>query len=161
MLKLYTVSIRGKNYDQEVLEAKLSYEEAFMTVKKYVHSHWYVPGEIPSVEDITEDQVDKFFENKEDMGFGYDIWENNVEFRPNLLLVNDGIDYDLKLFANEDDAGKAYRQEIFNRWIGVVAEDRPVESPDLLTAEMMEQFLQEVGAGSEILEIEQHELNIQ
>lgn len=161
MLKLYTVSIRGEHHNQLILEAKLSYQDAFMTVKKFVHSHWYVPEEIPSVEDITEDQVDRFFEVKEVMGFGYEIWENEVDFRPNLLLVNDGIDYDLKLFAKEEDAGKAYRQEMFNKWDDVTGEDCPVDSPDLLTAEMMERFIADAGQGSDILEVLQFELEIQ
>lgn len=161
MLKLYTVSIRGEHHNQLILEAKLSYQDAFTTVKKFVHSHWYGPGEVPSVEDITEDQVDKFFEDKEVLGFGYEIWENNVDFRPNLLLVNDGIEYDLKLFAKEEDAGKAYRQEVFDRWDANMMDQCPVESPELLTDEMMLYFCQEAGGGGEVMEVKQFELEIQ
>jgi len=129
MLNLFIVSIRGEHHKQEVLEAKLSYEEAFAVVKKYVHKNWSGPGEIPPVEEITEDQVGEFFNgegiiegqadniitNRDLMGYGYEIRENAVDFHPNLLLVNDGIDYTLMLFGNEEDAGKAYRQEIFDR----------------------------------------------
>lgn len=147
-----------------VLVGYPSREEAIQNLKEYVCNEWSMEmdadTEPPTPETITEEQIKAFFYGG---SYSYEIRTNPSLSDQKVYIFSklDEFDLTLKAYSTPEKAEVAYKQHVFDNWGDVVCSDCPVESADLLTDEMIDEFNNELGNAQEYKAINWEKCEVQ